>query len=226
VNKSTSGKDGNGAGASKPAMAAKPAAAAKPAGATVATAAPRKPMRPGDARQARFAQSFAQIVAVLMRDPNLKKLPLGDLEWLVLPPVMAGQFKLAQMPMAPAKSASAKAADAKAPDQGKPKDEPGVLVPVAVALWARVSDNIDKALQGNLDKQARLHAADWASGNNIWLMTVAGDQRAIPKFVEQLGATEFKGKLVKMRMRGADGKVVVRTMTGGDKPQAKAAPQG
>ena len=42
-----------------------------------------------------MAQTFAQIVAVLMRDANFRNLRLTDLEWLVLPPVMAGQFRLA-----------------------------------------------------------------------------------------------------------------------------------
>lgn len=40
------------------------------------------------AREASFAESFAQIVAVLMRDRNFRKVPIGELEWLVLPPLM------------------------------------------------------------------------------------------------------------------------------------------
>src|SRR5262245_27187607 len=50
---------------------------------------------PPAARQMRLPQSFAQIVAVLMRDPGYKSLRVTDLEWLVLPPIMAGQFRLA-----------------------------------------------------------------------------------------------------------------------------------
>ena len=165
--------DGNGAARGK-------SAAAAPLKATI---------RPRDARQTRFAQAFAQVVAVLMRDPGFRNLRLADLEWMVLPPIMAGQFRLAQMPAPPPKGEK---------PAGEGKDQagagPGVLVPVAVALWARVSANTDKALQGNLDKQARLHPADWASGDNIWLIAVAGDKRAIPKFIEQLYLTEFKGK--------------------------------
>src|SRR5262245_61069473 len=173
----TPGADGNGA-------AAKPGAT-KPA------------VRPREARQARFAQSFAQIVAVLMRDPNFRKMRLADLEWLVLPPVMAGQFKLAQIPS----------------PQGHVKGkEGGVLVPVAVALWARVSAAIDKGLSENLDKAVRLGPGDWASGDNIWLMAVAGDQRAVPRFIEELAKTEFKGQRVKMRVRGPDNTVVVKTL--------------
>ena len=164
-----------------------------PAAATAATA-----VRPRDARQARFAQTFANIVAVLMRDPNFRNLRLADLEWLVLPPVMAGQFRLAHVQPQP--------------EGGKPQ-QGGGYVPVAVALWARVSPNIDKGLSENLDKQVRLQPNQWASGDILWLMAAAGDQRAVPKFLEQLQETEFKGKEVKLRARGADGKAVVRTLS-------------
>jgi cytolysin-activating lysine-acyltransferase len=152
---------------------------------------------PRDARQLRFAQSFAQVVAVLMRDANFSQMRLADLEWLVLPPIMSGQFRLAQMP---------------AP-QGRLKGKDGgVLVPVAVALWARVSAAIDKQLSEGLDKTVRLGPGDWASGDNVWLMAVAGDRRAIPKFIDQLAKTEFKGQRVKMRVRGPGNSVVVKTL--------------
>ena len=137
-----------------------------------------------------------------MRDTNFRNMRLSDLEWLVLPPVMAGQFSLAQAP-SPHGRAKGKAG-------GQP--EGGVLVPVAVALWARVSDAIDKGLSENLDKPVRLKAGDWACGDNVWLMAVAGDKNAVPKFLEQLAQTQFKGQRVKMRLRGPDNKVVVKTL--------------
>jgi cytolysin-activating lysine-acyltransferase len=165
-----------------------------------APAAAKGAIRPRDARQTRFAQSFAQIVAVLMRDPNFRKMRLADLEWLVLPPVMAGQFQLAQAPSPVGRT------------KGKDGSQEGVLVPVAVALWARVSDAVDKSLSEHLDKAVRLRPADWAAGDNIWLMAVAGDQRAVPRFLEELARTEFKGQRVKMRLRGPENTVVVRTL--------------
>ena len=150
---------------------------------------------PAEARHARFAQSFSQIIAVLMRDQNFKNMRLADLEWLVLPPVMAGQYRLAHMPAPPRPGQPAKPTAAAA--------DKTPLVPVAVALWARVSPQIDKGLSENLDKPVRLHANQWASGNVIWLMAVAGDRRAIRKFLEQLKESEFKGQ---------EGKVVVKTL--------------
>ena len=180
----TPATDGNGAGRSQPAQAK---AAAN---------------RPRDARQLKFAQNFAIVVAVLMRDPNFRKMRLADLEWLVLPPLMAGQYRLAQAP-SPLARAKGKAAGAQ---------DGGVLVPVAVALWARVSDTIDKQLMDNLDAPMRLGPGDWASGDNVWLIAVAGDKRAVPTFLDQLAKTEFKGKRVKMRLKGPDNKVVVKTL--------------
>jgi cytolysin-activating lysine-acyltransferase len=160
------------------------------------TQAQTQAVRPRDARQTRLAQTFAQVVAVLMRDPNFKKLTLADLEWLVLPPLMAGQFRLAHMQQ---------------PQPGNEK-QPGMLIPVAVALWARVSPAIDKRLSENLDEAVRLQPTEWASGDNLWLMVAAGDQRTVPSFVQQLEKTEFKDKQVKLRRRGADGKVMVATL--------------
>ncbi len=110
------------------------------------------PERPRDARQIRIAQAFSQVVAVLMRDPTFRQMRLADLEWLILPPVMAGQFRLAQVPAPPRRGGA---------------QEGGTLIPVAVALWARVSDAIDKSLSGNLDKAARLRRASRAPAAGV-----------------------------------------------------------
>ena len=169
--------------------------------------APR--VRPREARQARFARSFAQVVAVLMRDPNFRTMPLADLEWLVLPAVMSGQFRVAEAPasLGPGKGPD-KAAD-KAPDKTRTG---GVLVPVAVALWARVSGEIDKALAGSLDRPVRLKPHQWASGEHVWLVAVAGDRRAVPKLIEQIARTDLKGQRIKMRVKGTGNTVVVKTL--------------
>ena len=186
--------------------------AAPPAAPRVASpvASPVAPqVRPREARQARFARSFAQVVAVLMRDPNFRTMPLADLEWLVLPAVMSGQFRVAEAPasLGPGK-ATDKARD-KAPDKAKTG---GVLVPVAVALWARVSGEIDKALAGSLDRPVRLKPHQWASGEHVWLVAVAGDRRAVPKLIERIASTELKGQRIKMRVKGTGNTVVVKTL--------------
>ena len=149
------------------------------------------------ARQANLGQSFAQIVAVLMRDAHYKNLKIADLEPLVMPPLMAGQFKLAH--------------GTRHVDAAKEK-QAALAFPVGVALWARVSAQADKALSESLDKQVWLRPAEWTSGDIVWLMAVAGYPRTLPEFMKQLAATEFKGQQVKMRVTGPDGKVSVQLL--------------
>jgi cytolysin-activating lysine-acyltransferase len=146
------------------------------------------------AQKGRMAQSFAQVVAVLMRDPQFRNLRVVDLEWLVLPPIMAGQFRVGHA--------------SRQPEAGKAQ-RGGVAIPVAVALWARVSPQIDKALSENLDKQVRLRPNEWTSGDIVWLIASAGHPRAVRPFLKQLTETEFKGQRVKVRLRAPDGKVTI-----------------
>jgi hemolysin-activating ACP:hemolysin acyltransferase len=153
--------------------------------------------QPDDAPQSPMGQSFAQIVAVLMRDPYYKNLKIADLEPLVLPPVMAGQFRLAH---------GTRRLD------GTKEEQRALAFPVGVALWARVSPAVDKGLAENLDKNVWLRAADWTSGDILWLMALAGHARTMPAFLQQLAETEFKGKVVKMRVTEPDGKVTLKTL--------------
>src|SRR5437867_2982255 len=42
----------------------------------------------------RQSVAFAQIVSVLMRSPRYRHYTLGDLEWLVIPPLATGQWRV------------------------------------------------------------------------------------------------------------------------------------
>lgn len=60
----------------------------------------------------------------------------------------------------------------------------------------------------------RLRPDEWRSGEHLWLINAVGDQPAIPHLMQQLQAGPFKGRQAKMRMVGADGKLVVVTVAG------------
>ena len=183
-------------------------------------AAARPSLRPRQARQARFAQGFARVVAVLMRDPNFRTMPIADLEWLVLPAVMSGQFRVAEAPASllgrerrPDRGSDKAQARGQAKEQAKAQSGAGgVLMPVAVALWARVSNEIDAPLAGNLDQPVRLKPGQWASGDNVWLVAAAGDRRALPRLIDRLAQAELKGRRIRMRVRGPGNTVVVKTL--------------
>jgi hemolysin-activating ACP:hemolysin acyltransferase len=139
---------------------------------------------------ARMSVAFAQVVSVLMRSPLHKHFSLADLEWLVLPPLLTGQWFVAE---------------AKAHPNG-----PGV--PVATALWASVSSDVDKRLSDNLNAPIRLRPDEWKSGEILWLVEVVGDGRVVLPLLKQLDESAFKDKEVKLRARSQDGKLVLRTL--------------
>lgn len=71
-----------------------------------------------------ISASVGDIVALMARAPSRKHFALSDIEWLVLPPVIARQFYVAEA-------------------QSK---ETGFRAPVAAVTWAEVSDDVDKRL--------------------------------------------------------------------------------
>jgi cytolysin-activating lysine-acyltransferase len=202
--------NGRGDGAVKPSAAAKtstqtvaqtaaPTAAPTPAPTPAkasAAAAPESgsPLSDADVQQrgaasARLLLRFGEIVSVLMRAPQFRALPLGELQALVLPPLISGQFLVAE-----ARSKSQ-----------------GFITPVATALWAKVSKDVDKRLSENLDKPIKLAPEEWKSGDIAWLVVLAGNAQAIAPLLKKFQETTLKGAPLKMRSRTKDGKTVVST---------------
>ena len=126
---------------------------------------------------------FGEITNVLMRAPNYKNLTLADLEWLVLPAVITGQYSVAEA-------------------QSKLN---GLLAPLAVLFWASVSPDVDKRITENLSIPIRLTPQDWRSGDIIWIVDVIGDPRVIQAMIKNAAASQWTGRQVKLRKRGPDG---------------------
>lgn len=137
----------------------------------------------------RKSAAFGQIVALMARSQPHSKLPIGDLNWLIGPPVQAGQFLLA----------------------GKRLRENGMVEPVTALVWASVSDAIDKQLV-SATTPMRLDPEAWTSGDKIWLVEVVGDAKLLPEMIKRLGGAEWRGKTIKLRQRSADGVYTVRAV--------------
>jgi cytolysin-activating lysine-acyltransferase len=136
-------------------------------------------------RRAAIRQSlaFAQIISVLMCSPHYQHYTLGDLEWLVLPPLLTGQFSVAEARL----------------------NEGGPRFPAAVALWASVSADVDKRLSENQTVPIRLRPDEWKSGDILWLVDAIGDGRVVPALLKQLGEGAWRGRDVKTRVRKKSG---------------------
>jgi hemolysin-activating ACP:hemolysin acyltransferase len=186
------------------AVASPPPAPAKPTAAPEAIPASGPASEEGRRRAAaavRHSLAFAQIVSILMHSPRYRHYTLGDLEWLVLPPLLTGQCSVAE---------------------AKSKDN-GASVPVAVALWASVSPEVDQRLTENLNTPIRLRPDEWRSGDILWLIDAVGDRRVVPGLLKQLADNTLKGREIKVRGRGEGGKVEVKNLQT-TLQQAAAAP--
>ncbi len=146
-----------------------------------------------NAASARLLFRLGEVMSVLMRAPQFRALPLSEVQSLVVPPLALGQFLIAEA-------------------QSKSK---GYVTPVATALWAKVSNEVDRKLSEELDQPIRLAPDDWKSGDNAWLIVLAGNAQAIGPLLKKFQETSLKGQPLKMRAKGKDGKTVVRTFTGG-----------
>ena len=138
----------------------------------------------------RLSMAFGEIVAILMHSQSHKHLSLADLEWAVAPAVVTGQFSLAEA-------------------QSKTN---GMVAPVAVVMWALVSDDLDQRLSAAHDRPARMSLQEWRSGPHLWVMEAVGEPRVVGSMLERLVNNEWKGQVAKIRSRNAEGQPVVATL--------------
>ena len=143
-----------------------------------------------DAITLRNALAFTQVIGVLMRSPHYRRYTLSDLEWLVIPPLLAGQFRIGEV---------------------KPDKSQGAM-PVAVVLWAFVSDEVDKRLMETEEASFQLKPEEWKSGDIPWLVHAAGETRFVRHVVDELTKTTLKGRQIKVLARDQDGKSKVHVL--------------
>jgi hemolysin-activating ACP:hemolysin acyltransferase len=126
----------------------------------------------------------------LSRSPGHKHHSLADIEWMVLPAVLSGQFYVAE--------AASK--------------ERGFRAPVACVTWASVSDEVDQRLREDAARKIRLRPDEWTAGAHLWLVDMAGDARGLSGAFKSLLDTRFKDKPVNVATRSADGDERVQTL--------------
>ena len=96
------------------------------------------------------AQIFGEIVWVMSRDPEGKKPSVGDLEWLVMAPIMLRQFHIEYAEVTPPGAAGASGQT--------------TLQPITVELIAMCSDAVARAIDADTDGTLKLAPNDWRSG--------------------------------------------------------------
>lgn len=143
----------------------------------------------GAATSKLIAASIGDIVTVFSRSPAHKHFSLADIEWMVLPAVLNGQFYVAEFA----------------------HKETGFRATIAVMTWAFVSEEVDRRICDNPSRSIRLRPEEWESGGAAWIADLVGDPRGIAGAVEWLNADPFKERNANIAVRDATG--VVQALT-------------
>lgn len=137
-----------------------------------------------------ISASIGDITVVMSHSRAHKYYALADIEWLVLPAVVADQFYVVEAV----------------------SKEHGFRVPVTCVTWASVSNEVDQRIRKASARRIRLRPDECNSGEHIWLVDMAGDPRALSGALKTLIETRFKGKQVNVATHSADGVVRVQTL--------------
>ncbi len=133
---------------------------------------------------------LGQIVGLLTRSQPHQSMTIADIKRGLIAPIMLGQYVLA----------------------GRPSEEGAGSPPVAVLIWARVSDAVDQRLAAAQSAKIELASGEWRSGDIVWLTDAAGDLRLVPQMVTRLRATDPTIRAIRVASPAGDGKIAVRTL--------------
>ena len=128
-------------------------------------------------------------VALMLGSPRHRKLPLGMLRRSLIPPMTRSQMILVE----------AGAADT------------GEAAPVAMVLWAKVSDETHERLIKDIDRAMILDPTEWDSGENYWIIDAIGQERFVAPAIRSLRKGALNGKTVHFRAV-EDEALVVKTL--------------
>jgi cytolysin-activating lysine-acyltransferase len=104
--------------------------------------------------RARIHETVGKVALVLMATPRYRHLTIGDLQHLLLEPLMHDRVAIAQP---------------------KTEDGPGLESLAGVAIWASVDEATDAKIREQIKSRVfpiRLQANEWTSGKIHWLLDV------------------------------------------------------
>jgi cytolysin-activating lysine-acyltransferase len=124
-----------------------------------------KQKRRGDGAPAGTArtvgEALGQIVWLLSQSPLHREMQIKDLEWSFMPAILCEQFRIFSFGPLPGSDFDPRTLVA----AGLSKQAFEQL-PLGVAIWAKLSE----AAEAKLEKGERLTAAEWQSGDRVWLV--------------------------------------------------------
>jgi hemolysin-activating ACP:hemolysin acyltransferase len=123
----------------------------------------------GGAASKLVSASVGDIAVVFSRSQSHEHYALADIQWMIVPPVVLGQFYVAELE----------------------HKEHGVRAPVAAVTWAHVSPEVDQRLRAQDGERVKLAPTEWNSGEITWLIDMAGEPAALAATLRKLNVTTF-----------------------------------
>lgn len=134
------------------------------------------PEQEGQLRSRATAIAVGEVVGALLRSERHRRLRLQDFESRFVPAMVLGQFAVAH---------------AQVPQR------PGETAPVAVVVWAFVSEAVDQRLQREGGFPLTVQKDEWRSGPIPWLVDAAGPREGVQELVKQLSTQVLRGAMPK-----------------------------
>jgi hemolysin-activating ACP:hemolysin acyltransferase len=140
----------------------------------------------GAAASKLFAASIGEIVTILSRSPAHKHYSLADIEWMVLPAVITGQFHVVDAA----------------------HEQQGFRAPVAFVAWAFVSEEVDGRLAAQVGApRVLLRPDEWKTGEVAWLIFAVGSADGVNEALRWLKEGPFRERPIKLIVGIETGKV-------------------
>ncbi|KLE32298.1 toxin-activating lysine-acyltransferase [Aurantiacibacter gangjinensis] len=117
----------------------------------------------------RVQLTVGQVVLAMGNLPRYRSQTLGDLQHLVIEPLLRDRLAIAQ-------------ARPREGDEGADSPAAGQQATAGIAIWASVSDEVAEKVRDQIKGgvfPTRLSAEDWASGENIWLLDLIAPNRQL-----------------------------------------------
>jgi cytolysin-activating lysine-acyltransferase len=153
---------------------------------------PANGRHPAARRSAALSRSAAlgDMVSILLRAPKHRKMPLDSLRHAVLPAILLNQYRIARV----LRPGSATAA------------------PAGLAIWASVSDAVDRRLRAAKEQPVNLALDEWKSGETLWLIDLVAPSAIADEMLREIDEKVGRGQPVYTHVVGADGAIRVATV--------------
>ena len=138
------------------------------------------------------SHALGEMTWLMTQSPRFRDYKLSDLEWMIMPALLVGQFKIFYN------------------DQ---------QVPIAFATWASVSESVEEKIkqQAKTQDHVKLMPADWQSGEHLWLMEMVvphadGENHLAEKLLMGIKASLFKDRPFRFARAAEWGRTVAKHM--------------